>query len=40
MKGGKHMYISQFWCGVGAVLLAELVTLIIYTIIYSVKHKK
>lgn len=34
------MYISDFWCGAGAVLLAELAALIVYTVIYNIKHNK
>jgi hypothetical protein len=34
------MYISPFWCGVGATLTAELALLIIAVIVTEMKKKK
>lgn len=34
------MYISEFWCGVGAAILTEIILLIIYAIYLGNKNKK
>lgn len=33
------MYIPEFWCGVGATIIAEIVAIIIYAVCDTVKNK-
>lgn len=33
------MYIPEFWCGVGATIIAEIVAIIIYAVYDSTKKK-
>ena len=39
-KEWKLMYISEFWCGVGATLLCELAMLICYAVYFDKKRRK
>jgi hypothetical protein len=39
VKEDKRMYIPEFWCGVGAALLTEIVGIVIYAI-YDTHKKK